>query len=109
MPEGAGLTRQASSDLPGAYGIPLSPSRVVATADEAVEAYSSHRYPCPSNKAHGADLIHKSVVGGVRLSVCSPLPTSSGLGRKCDRRSVTACRGGGQPMAAPGVETIVKG
>ena len=105
-PEGGWLDPPGVSDLLGAYGIPLSPSRVVATADEAVEAAGSLGYPV-AVKAHGADLIHKSDVGGVRLGLNSPADV---LRAFAAMRSTLGDRMQGvvvQPMAAPGVETIV--
>ncbi len=105
-PEGSWLDPQGVADLLGAYGIPLSPGRVVSTADEAVEAASSLGYPV-AVKANGTDLIHKSDVGGVRLGLYGPDDVSrayasmrSGLGDRMEGVVV-------QPMADPGVETIV--
>jgi acetyl coenzyme A synthetase (ADP forming)-like protein len=105
-PRGGWLDPKGVIDLLGAYGIPLSPSRVVGTADEAVEAAASLGYPV-AIKAIGADLVHKSDVGGVRLGLSSPDEVVQAL---TAMRSTLGDRMEGvvvQPMAAPGVETIV--
>ena len=71
-----------------------------------MEAASSLGYPVAA-KAHGTDLIHKSDVGGVRLGLNSPADV---LGAFAAMRSTLGDRMQGvvvQPMAAPGVETIV--
>jgi acyl-CoA synthetase (NDP forming) len=105
-PDEGWLDPQGVIDLLGAYQIPLSPSRLVASADEAVEAAASLGYPV-ALKANGADLIHKSDVGGVQLGLRSPEEVVQAFGAM--RSSLGDRMEGGvvQPMAAPGVETIV--
>jgi acyl-CoA synthetase (NDP forming) len=105
-PDGTWLEPGAVAGLLGAYGIALSPTRLAASADEAVEAALNVGYPV-ALKASGPDLLHKSDVGGVRLGLSSPEAVAnayadmrSSLGSRVDMVMV-------QPMAAPGVETIV--
>ncbi len=105
-PEGGWLDPQSVIDLLGAYSIALSPSRVVASADKAVEAATSLGYPV-AVKANGPDLIHKSDVGEVRLGLSSPDEVLRAFEAM---RSHVGDRMEGvvvQPMAAPGVETII--
>jgi acyl-CoA synthetase (NDP forming) len=105
-PEGGWLDPQGVIDVLGAYEIPVSPTRIVATAEEAVEAAAGLGYPV-ALKAHSADLIHRSDAGGVRLGLTSPPAVlrafeavRAALGDHMEGAVV-------QPMAAPGVETMV--
>jgi acyl-CoA synthetase (NDP forming) len=105
-PAGSWLDPESLAEVLGAYGIPLSPGRVVTTADGAVEAAAHLGYPV-ALKANGTDLIHKSDVGGVRLGLSSPdelrqafAAMRSAVGDRMDSALV-------QPMAEPGVETLV--
>jgi acetyl coenzyme A synthetase (ADP forming)-like protein len=105
-PGGTWLDPENVADLLDAYGVPLTPTRVVTTADEAAEAADRVGYPV-ALKANGADLIHKSDAGGVRLALNSApelrlafATMKSTLGDRMDGGLV-------QTMAEPGVETIV--
>jgi acetyl coenzyme A synthetase (ADP forming)-like protein len=105
-PDGGWVNPDATAALLRAYGISLSPTRLAVSADEAVEASIGLGYPV-ALKVNGPDLIHKSDVGGVRLGLGRADDVIQAFG---DMRSALGERMDGvivQPMAAPGVETIV--
>jgi acetyl coenzyme A synthetase (ADP forming)-like protein len=105
-PEGGWLEPPGVADLLGAYRIALSPGRVADSPEEAVEAAADVGYPVVL-KVTGPDLIHKSDVGGVRVGLRTPEEV---LRAFRDMRSTIGERMDGvmvQPMAAPGVETLV--
>jgi acetyl coenzyme A synthetase (ADP forming)-like protein len=105
-PNGSWLEPGAVGTLLGAYGIALSPSCFASNADEAVAAAGNLGYPV-AVKVNGPDLIHKSDVGGVRLGLRTPEEIAEAFG---GMRSALGERMNGvivQPMAQPGVETLV--
>ena len=99
----------AVSELLDCYGLPLVPTRIAASAAEAVSAAIERGGPV-ALKAVAPGLLHKTEAGGVRLNL---------EGAEAVRDAATdieaAVRVAGhelegllvQPMAAPGVELIV--
>ena len=103
---GGWLDPQSVADLLDADGVPVTPTRIVTTVEDAVEAAAGLGYPV-ALKANGADPIHKSDAGGVRLGLNSAQELRRAFAAMA---SVLGDRMGGslvQAMAAPGVETIV--
>lgn len=105
-PDGGWLEANRAAELLAAAGIPVLPTRVARTRDEAVAAAAALGFPV-ALKAQGQTLVHKSDRGGVRLG----LPHAGAVGDAWD--AMRAALGADmdaaivQPMAAPGVETIV--
>ncbi len=62
------LTEDESKRVLAAYGIPTVPTKVAASADEAVECAGHIGYPVVL-KLHSETITHKSDVGGVRLNL----------------------------------------
>ena len=62
------LTEVASKDLLSAYGIPVNPTRVAATAKEAWREAQAVGLPVVL-KIHSQDISHKSEVAGVQLDL----------------------------------------
>ncbi len=80
-PSGSGWITGADADeILAAYGIGVVPTARVRDVEAAVAA--AQRLGCPvAVKAWGAKLIHKSDVGGVRLSLSTPTRWGSPSGR----------------------------
>ncbi len=74
------LTESDSKDLLAAYGLPVVPTRVAATVDEAVRIANEMGYPV-TLKIHSKDFSHKSDAGGVALD----LSTEEALRRAYDQ------------------------
>ncbi len=105
-PEGAWLDPVAAVELVRAYGIPAAPTLRASSAEEAERAAAELGGPV-ALKAAAADLIHKTDLGAVRLSLESPR-TAREAYRELER--ALGPRMGGavlQPMLAPGVEVLV--
>ncbi len=64
------LTEIESKDVLAAYGVPIIPSRIAPTADEAVAAAEKFGYPVVL-KIHSETITHKTDVGGVKLNLGS--------------------------------------
>jgi acetyltransferase len=62
------LTEVESKEVLAAYGIPVVPTRLAATADAAVELAAAIGYPV-ALKLHSQTITHKSDAGGVRLNL----------------------------------------
>jgi acetyltransferase len=62
------LTEHESKQVLAAYGIPVLPSIIVATEDEAVAAAEQMGYPVVL-KLHSLTITHKTDVGGVQLNL----------------------------------------
>lgn len=105
-PDGAWLDAERSAQLLRAAGIPVLPTRVAGTRAAALAAAAALGFPV-ALKAQGQKLVHKSDRGGVRLG----LPHAAAVGDAWD--AMRAALGSDmdaaivQPMAAPGIETIV--
>jgi acetyltransferase len=65
------LTEAESKALLAAYGIPTVPTRVAATAPDAMRAAAEFGFPV-AVKVHSYVITHKSDVGGVLLDVSDP-------------------------------------
>jgi acyl-CoA synthetase (NDP forming)/GNAT superfamily N-acetyltransferase len=93
------------TQLLGHYGIPASPQREVASAEEAARAGAELGFPVAVKLAGGG--IHKSDIGGVRLNVGD----EAGLRRTYDELAVLIGDSSTtvlvQPMAVRGTELIV--
>jgi len=105
-PLGGWLDPTATSALLAAYGIATVPSSLVTSSVQAQSAAEELGFPV-AMKAVGPNLVHKSDIGGVALNLRSA---------QAVRHAYNAMRStiGGQmkavllqPMAEPGVETIV--
>jgi acetyltransferase len=64
------LTEQESKEILDAYRIPVTPSRIAVSADEAVAAAEAIGYPVVV-KLHSKSITHKTDVGGVVLNLRS--------------------------------------
>ena len=62
------LSAKEVGDVLAAYGFPLAPSRLCATAAEAIEAAHALGYPVVLKAASDA-IVHKSDLGGVKLDL----------------------------------------
>jgi acetyltransferase len=62
------LTEYESKDILEAYGIPVTPSKIATTVDEAVAASDAIGYPVVL-KLHSTVITHKTDVGGVILNI----------------------------------------
>jgi acyl-CoA synthetase (NDP forming)/GNAT superfamily N-acetyltransferase len=65
-----------TAELLGAYGIPVLPSTLAFSLDEAVAAATHMRYPVVL-KAAGPDLVHKTESGAVRLNLTDATAVAS--------------------------------
>ena len=65
------LSEAASKELLGAYGIPVTPTRVAATVEDAIETALDLGFPV-ALKLHSPDITHKTDVGGVKLDLRTP-------------------------------------
>lgn len=105
-PGGGWLDAASAAGLLAAAGIPVLATRVAHSRDAAVAAAKALGFPV-ALKAQGQALVHKSDRGGVRLG----LPHAAAVGDAFD--AMRAALGSDmeaaivQPMAAPGIETIV--
>jgi acetyl coenzyme A synthetase (ADP forming)-like protein len=105
-PEGGWLTSVQIGDLLGAIGVPVLETVGVAGEAEAAEASDRVGYPV-ALKASGPELLHKSDVGGVRLSLQSAEEVAAAYREMA--ASVGPAMTGAlvQRMAPPGVEIII--
>ncbi len=104
--EGGWLDPQAVESLLAAYGIATLPSRVATSSVQAQAAAEELGYPV-AMKAIGPNLLHKSDIGGVALDLTSGQAVRHAFK---DMRTTIGGQLTGvliQPMAQPGVETIV--
>jgi acyl-CoA synthetase (NDP forming) len=104
-PDGGWLTPGAVSALLHAAGIAAPRSIEVADADEAARAAAELAVPV-AVKASGADLVHKSDVGGVRLGITTMDGAARAYREMADRIGDHMTGAIVQPMAAPGIEMI---
>jgi len=105
-PEGGWLPAEGVEQLLAAAGVRTPASVSVANADEAARAATHLGYPV-ALKAAGAELVHKSDVGGVRLGLYSEDEVAEAYRSMADDIGARMTGGLVQEMAAPGVETIV--
>ncbi len=105
------LTEVESKELIGSAGIPVVPTRLAASREDAVAVAGELGYPTVL-KVASPDILHKSDIGGVKIG----LADAEAVGRAYDeiiaaaRSSNPDARVHGvsvQPMAAAGVEVII--
>ncbi len=105
------LTEVESKELIGSAGIPVVPTRLAASREDAVAVAGEVGYPTVL-KVASPDILHKSDIGGVKIG----LADAEAVGRAYDeiiaaaRSSNPDARVHGvsvQPMAAAGVEVII--
>lgn len=104
--EGFWLDAAQATALVECFGIPVLPTRLATTVDQAVDAARSLGYPV-ALKAGAPTLVHKSDVGGVVLEIEDDEGARHAFAQL---RSRLGDELGGvvvQRMAEPGVETIV--
>jgi len=99
------VTAERAMQLLGSYGIPCAQTVAVSSSDEAAQAAQAVGFPV-ALKVTGADIVHKSDLGGVELALESPGAVGEAYGRM--RRTLGERMGGAvvQKMAPSGVETI---
>jgi acyl-CoA synthetase (NDP forming)/RimJ/RimL family protein N-acetyltransferase len=105
-PRGGWLPADEAGALLASYGIPVTPTRGAATAEEAAAAADAVGYPV-AVKAVGPTLVHKTEHDGVRLGLADPAEVRaavSDLQRRLGERLTGVVV---QPMARPGVEVIM--
>jgi acetyl coenzyme A synthetase (ADP forming)-like protein len=105
-PGGLWLDAEARAALLAAYGVPLVASERATSAEAAAAAAARLARPV-ALKAAAPELVHKSDVGGVRLDLEGPDAVREAYTEMEQRLGP---RMGGalvQPMAEPGVETIL--
>ena len=105
------LTEVESKELIGSAGIPVVPTRLAASREDAVAVAGELGYPTVL-KVASPDILHKSDIGGVKIG----LADAEAVGRAYDEIIAAAqssnpdARVHGvsvQPMAAAGVEVII--
>jgi acetyltransferase len=64
------LTEIEAKDLLTAYGIPVNPTQVAGSEDEAVQTATASGFPV-AMKIYSRDITHKSDAGGVKLNLTS--------------------------------------
>ncbi len=105
-PDGRWLDPTEVQALLGAYGIPTVATTEVASAEEAVKAASKFGGPV-ALKAVGPDIVHKTDVGGIALDLAGPDAVTAAYRRMSAALGETMTGAAVQPMAEPGIETIV--
>ncbi len=100
------LSEFESKQLLAAYGIPTVPTRLAASADEAVTAAEAAGYPVVL-KLHSHTITHKTDVGGVKLDL-----RDAGAVREAYRAIQEGARGpleaAGKPFLGVSVQPMVK-
>jgi len=103
------LSEADALELLGAHGIPVVPSRLATSADEAVAAANELGYPVVV-KVASAQIAHKSDIGGVALDLRADDAVREAFARVTDAASkVDGARVDGAlvaPMRSGGVELI---
>ncbi len=105
-PEDGWLTAERAMVILKEYGIPVAATVPVTSADEAESAASEIGFPVVL-KATGPGLVHKSDVGGVRLSLDSTRAVGTAYGEMADKLGDAMTGAIVQPMAHEGLEVIV--
>jgi acetyl coenzyme A synthetase (ADP forming)-like protein len=105
-PGGGWLPPGDVTEVLAAVGVPVVRDREVGTADEAAAAATDLGYPV-ALKAAGAEIVHKSDIGGVALDLGSADEVLAAYRAMSDRIGGAMTGAQVQQMAAPGVETIV--
>jgi acetyl coenzyme A synthetase (ADP forming)-like protein len=105
-PEGGWLAPEETSRLLAAYGVETIPTHEVRSAAEAARAAQAIGFPVVL-KAMGPTLVHKSDIGGVQLDIRSAAQASRAYQAMAGSIGDAMTGAIVQPMAAPGVETII--
>ncbi|MBV8161951.1 MAG: GNAT family N-acetyltransferase [Acidimicrobiia bacterium] len=105
-PGGGWLDAPEAVGLVGDYGVPTLETLLAEDPDAAVAAAERLGYPV-ALKAAAGDLVHKTDVGGVRLGLWSADEIRNAFDDMAANLGQTMGGAVVQPMAAPGVETIV--
>lgn len=100
------LEPQDTLDLLGAYGIPLSPTRSVASPEEAAQAAVDLGLPV-ALKVTSSTILHKTDVGGVQLDLETPAAVHDAYTQMATRLGEAMTGAIVQPMAPQGIELIV--
>jgi len=105
-PEGRWLDADDAGSLLATYGVPVLPVQRADDAEHAVTLAEQLGFPVALKAASGA-LVHKTDVGGLRLDLHTPQQVRDAF---VAMEALSEVDLGGivvQPMARPGVETIV--
>ncbi|MCU1449694.1 MAG: CoA-binding domain protein [Acidimicrobiales bacterium] len=105
-PDGRWLNAADAAALVAHFGIPALPLAVAHTVEEAVAAADRLGYPV-ALKAAAGDIVHKTDVGAVRLNLATPEEARAAFTSMADALGPDMGGAVVQPMASPGVETIV--
>ncbi len=100
------VTGDAALDVLAAFGIPVQPTVRVGDAEEAGEAAARMGFPVVI-KAVGPGIVHKSDIGGVRLDLTTVAAVQDAYRAMRDGIGPEMTGVVVQPMAEPGVETLV--
>jgi acyl-CoA synthetase (NDP forming) len=82
------------------FGVPVVPTQIVGSLDDAVRAAEHHGFPVVLKTAN-LDVLHKSDVGGVKLGLRDPTSVAEAYGELSASLGATVTV---SPMAPPGVE-----
>ncbi len=105
-PEGGWLTPDEIGELMAAIGVPVLETVSVTSATAAAAEADRLGFPV-ALKASGAQVVHKSDVGGVRLNLGSAEDVAAAYDEMAARVGTSMTGAILQRMARPGVETIV--
>ncbi|HEX7168075.1 MAG TPA: GNAT family N-acetyltransferase [Acidimicrobiales bacterium] len=105
-PSGRWLTQAEVDRVLDAYGIARLPSEEAADVEGAIAAAGRLGYPV-ALKAAGADILHKTDIGGVALDLASGTEVADAFTRMSSTIGPSMTGAVIQRMARPGVETIV--
>ena len=104
-PEGGWLDPERSAQLLESYRIPLVPQRLARSADEAVAHAGAFGRPV-ALKAYWPELVHKTDVGAVRLSLAGEEAVRQAYQEMAERFPDELAGVLVQPMAEAGVELL---
>ncbi|MHB8295775.1 MAG: acetate--CoA ligase family protein [Acidimicrobiales bacterium] len=105
-PEGRWLDATSAIALVTSFCVPVVPTSYAASPAEAVAAAGAPGYPV-AVKAAGGEVVHKTDVGGARLGLASPEQVARAFSDMATRLGLAMGGAVVQPMAGPGVETIL--
>ena len=105
-PDGGWLAPAAVTDVLAAVGVPVVRDQEVTGAESAAQVAADLGFPV-ALKAAGADIVHKSDIGGVALDLLSADAVAAAYRSMAERIGPAMTGALVQQMAAPGVETIV--
>jgi acetyl coenzyme A synthetase (ADP forming)-like protein len=105
-PDGGWLPPDAVAEVLSAVGVPIVRDHYTESAEGAAQAASALGFPV-ALKAAGADIVHKSDIGGVALDLAHPTAVADAYRAMAGRIGSTMTGAVVQQMAAAGVETIV--